>query len=81
MKFETVKHLDDEKFRRLTGIKRPTFDKMVRMGNDARPHCVGTPTGGMIDRIVFLVRFANCFAKSEIIPFVKNKIINLIDIV
>lgn len=29
MKFETVKHLDDEKFRRLTGIKRPTFDKMV----------------------------------------------------
>lgn len=29
MKFETVKHLDDEKFRRLTGVKRTTFDKMV----------------------------------------------------
>jgi hypothetical protein len=29
MKFETVKNLDDEKFRRLTGVKRPTFDKMV----------------------------------------------------
>jgi hypothetical protein len=29
MKFETVKHLDDEKFRRLMGVKRPTFDKMV----------------------------------------------------
>lgn len=29
MKFETVKHLDDEKFRRLTGVKRSTFDKMV----------------------------------------------------
>ena len=29
MKFETVKDLDDEKFRRLTGVKRPTFDKMV----------------------------------------------------
>lgn len=29
MKFETVKGLDDEKFRRLTGVKRPTFDKMV----------------------------------------------------
>jgi hypothetical protein len=29
MKFETVKSLDDEKFRRLTGVKRPTFDKMV----------------------------------------------------
>lgn len=29
MKFETVKNLDDEKFRRLTGVKRLTFDKMV----------------------------------------------------
>lgn len=29
MKFETVKELDDEKFRRLTGVKRSTFDKMV----------------------------------------------------
>ena len=29
MKFETVKDLDDEKFRRLTGVKRLTFDKMV----------------------------------------------------
>jgi hypothetical protein len=29
MKFEKVKHLDEAKFRRLTGVKRPTFDKMV----------------------------------------------------
>jgi hypothetical protein len=29
MKFETAKELEDEKFRRLTGVKRPTFDKMV----------------------------------------------------
>jgi hypothetical protein len=29
MKFETVKELDGEKFRRLTGVKRSTFDKMV----------------------------------------------------
>jgi hypothetical protein len=29
MKFEIVKHMDDEKFRRLTGVKRSTFDKMV----------------------------------------------------
>jgi len=29
MKFETIKELDDEKFRRLTGVKRTTFDKMV----------------------------------------------------
>jgi len=35
MKFETVKDLDDEKFRRLTGVKRPTFDKMVGILNDS----------------------------------------------
>jgi len=29
MKFETVKELEEEKFRRLTGVKRTTFDKMV----------------------------------------------------
>ena len=29
MKFEMVKELDDEKFRRLAGVKRTTFDKMV----------------------------------------------------
>lgn len=29
VKFETVKELDEEKFRRLSGVKRTTFDKMV----------------------------------------------------
>jgi hypothetical protein len=29
VKFEIVKGLDEEKFRRLTGVKRTTFDKMV----------------------------------------------------
>ena len=29
MKFEMVENLDDEKFRRLTGVKRKTFDKIV----------------------------------------------------
>src|ERR1700742_2123630 len=29
MKFETVKGLDKEKFSRLTGVKRTTFDKMI----------------------------------------------------
>ena len=29
MKFETVKELDDEKFRRLAGVKRTTFGRMV----------------------------------------------------
>jgi hypothetical protein len=31
MKFEIVKGLDGEKFRRLTGVKRTTFDKMVNI--------------------------------------------------
>ncbi len=29
MKFETVKGLDEEKFRRLTGVKRTIFEKMT----------------------------------------------------
>ena len=29
MKFETVKTLGDEKFRRLAGVKRSTFNKIV----------------------------------------------------
>lgn len=35
MKFETVNGLDDEKFRRLTGVKRTTFDKMVEILNES----------------------------------------------
>lgn len=31
MKFEKVKELDGEKFRRLTGVKRTTFDRMVEI--------------------------------------------------
>lgn len=29
MKYEQIKELDKERFRRLTGVKRATFDKMV----------------------------------------------------
>jgi Helix-turn-helix of DDE superfamily endonuclease len=29
MKFEMIKELDEEKFRRLTGVKRTTFNRMV----------------------------------------------------
>lgn len=35
MKFELVKELDDEKFRRLTGVKRSTFQKMVDILNES----------------------------------------------
>ncbi len=31
MKYETAKELEDEKFRRLTGLKRATFDKIVEI--------------------------------------------------
>lgn len=31
MKYEQVKSLSDEQFRRLTGVKRSTFDKMIKI--------------------------------------------------
>ena len=31
MKFETIKGLDEEKFRRLTCVKRTTFDRMIEI--------------------------------------------------
>jgi len=31
VKFEKVKELDEEKFRRLTGVKRTTFDRMIEI--------------------------------------------------
>jgi hypothetical protein len=35
MKYETLKVLEDEKFRRLTGVKRATFEKMVHILKEA----------------------------------------------
>lgn len=35
MKYEGIKGLEDEKFRRLTGIKRSTFKKMIEILNKA----------------------------------------------
>lgn len=35
MKYDQIKDLDEEKFRRLTGIKRSTFDKMQVILRDA----------------------------------------------
>jgi hypothetical protein len=35
MKFTKIKHLNNEEFRRLTGIKRKTFDKMIEILNAA----------------------------------------------
>ncbi len=35
MKYESIKGLEDEKFRRLTGIKRTTFEKMLVILSEA----------------------------------------------
>ena len=35
MKYEQVKSLSDEQFRRLTGVKRSTFDKMIKILEEA----------------------------------------------
>lgn len=35
MKYEQIKGLEEEKFRRLTGVKRPTFDKMIDILREA----------------------------------------------
>lgn len=35
MKYEGIKELEDGKFRRLTGVKRATFDKMLKVLSEA----------------------------------------------
>ncbi len=35
MKYEVIKVLEEEKFRRLTGVKRSTFEKMIKILNEA----------------------------------------------
>ncbi len=35
MKYEGLKVLEKEKFRRLTGMKRSTFEKMIKILNEA----------------------------------------------
>ena len=35
MKYEAIKGLENEKFRRLTGVKRPTFEKMTAFLREA----------------------------------------------
>ncbi len=35
MKYEQIKELEEEKFRRLTGVKRYTFDKMIGILSEA----------------------------------------------
>lgn len=35
MKYEVIQELDEEKFRRLTGVKRSTFEKMIELLSEA----------------------------------------------
>jgi len=44
MKYQTISELKEEKFRRLTGVKRPTFDKMAEILEGA--HKIKKSKGG-----------------------------------
>ena len=49
MKFEKAKELDTEKFRRLTGVKRSTFDQMVSILEIS--HKIKKARGGRINKL------------------------------
>ena len=49
MKFEKAKELDTEKFRRLTGVKRSTFDQMVSI-LEIR-HKIKKARGGCVNKL------------------------------
>lgn len=44
MKYEVIKVLEEEKFRRLMGVKRSTFEKMIKILNEADKKEVGNPS-------------------------------------
>ena len=44
MKYEHIKELEEEKFRRLTGVKRSTFEKMINILNEAARKKKGVAT-------------------------------------
>jgi len=49
MKFEKAKELDTEKFRRLTGVKRSTFDQMISILEIS--HKIKKARGGRINKL------------------------------
>lgn len=49
MRYTTLEGLDEEKFRRLTGVKRPTFEKMVSILREA--HYLKKRKGGRNNKL------------------------------
>ncbi len=56
MKYKNIKNYSEEDFRRVTGIKKTTFDKMIETLNIAIPQLINTiptmlkPVSDVIDR-------------------------------
>ncbi len=61
MRYESLKEFKDEDFRRLTGIKRPTFEKMVDILKEAekkKKNVGGKPNNLMIeDRLLMALEY------------------------
>lgn len=61
MKYESIKGLEDEKFRRLTGVKRTTFEKMLSILSEAdtKKHAKGgrKPKLALEDRLLMALEY------------------------
>jgi len=61
MKYESIKRLEDEKFRRLTGVKRTTFEKMLAILSEAdtKKHAKGgrKPKLALEDRLLMALEY------------------------
>lgn len=61
MKYESIKGLEDEKFRRLTGVKRTTFEKMLGILSEAdtKKHAKGgrKPKLVLEDRLLMALEY------------------------
>lgn len=61
MRFENIKNLDEEKFRRLTGVKRHTFNEMIKILTEAeyKKRKLGGPQNKMIleDRLLMTLEY------------------------
>ena len=61
MKYESIKELEDEKFRRLTGVKRTTFEKMLAILSEAdtKKHAKGgrKPKLALEDRLLMALEY------------------------
>ena len=61
MRFEKIRNLDGEKFRRLTGVKRNTFNEMIKVLREAehKKRRLGGPQNKMIleDRLLMTLEY------------------------